>query len=292
MAAVRRREGCGVTRRAQRRLAALLACVCLAFLPSCEGRHRQGLDRAEELAFQGRYEEALYALDEVLAGLGDARDGESRALRLRALSTAGRIAHLFLRRPERAIAYYRAIAESYPDSDEAFDARERMARIHVESGDRAGALAHYQALVAGFMERPGVDRYQYELARSYFTLGDHEQARTEARHLLESWPETEYAGRVRMLVATSYQTEGRLEEAVAAFRVVRELHADSDLAAHALFEEAGCLSGLDRKEEAMAAYLRALEKHPEPALVRMRLERLRARMQRRDLEHLGPAWGP
>ncbi len=275
--------------RAGRPLSAVL--LLLVFVGTgCEDRAARAIDQAHDLAFQGRYERAVEVLDETIDELEGTREQEGAALKLRALADAGRFSHLFLRSPERALVYYRRLVELSPDSEEAFAARERMATIYLEAGDRTGAIAQYQALVAGFVKREGIDRFQLELARAYFAAGDLEQARMEARHLLERWPESEHAVRVKMLIANSYYVQGRLEEALEAYERLRRETTDPDLAARVLFEQAGCLAGLDRKEEAVAAYQEALETHPEPRVVRVRLERLRERMARRALENLESPW--
>ncbi len=269
----------------------MLATFLMASAIGCNDRGPEAsLHRADELAFQGRYEEAVFLLDEMIASLRNARGKEAEALRLEAIAKAARYVHLFQRRPEQALSYYRRIAELSPGSDEAFDARQRMAKIHLESNDRPAAISQYQALVAGFSSRENVDQFQYALARSYFAMGDMEQSRTEGRYLLRHWPDSDYADRVRMLIATTHQVQGQMEEALEAFKSAREKTDDADLEVRALFEEAGCLASLEREEEAMAAYTKALGTHPEPRLVRMRMKMLEERMSRRGVENLGTVW--
>lgn len=271
-------------------LGAGICALALLFAPACHESGEKTMNRVDDLAFQGRYEEALYLLDELIASIEDSDEPEQSDLRLEALATAGRISHLFQRRPEKALSYYRRVVETSPGSPEAFEAHQRMARLHLEFGDRSGAIAQLQALVAGFPESEETVRFQYELARIYFSVGDMEQARTEARHLLERWPESDYVDRVRMLGASTFQLQGRMEEALEVYREIRRTSRDPETAARALFEEAGCLASLEREEEAVAAYLEALETHPEPRFVRLRLDRLRSRMARKEMENLGEPW--
>lgn len=259
---------------------------CLAVVGGCQDPWQSKLDRAGDLAFQGRYEEAVYVLDELLTSLPDVPNEDADPVRLKALSKAGRIAHLFLRNVDLAVSYHSRIIELYPGSEQSYEARQKLARIHVEANDRARAVVQYQALVSGFPDKPGVDQFQYELARGYFVLGDHEQSRTEARRLLELWPDSHYADRVRMLVATTYHIQGRHEKAVQAYEEARDATEDVNLAAHALFETAGSLAAMGKKEKAVETYLEALATHPRPQIVRMRLDRLRGRMARRDLDNL------
>lgn len=268
----------------------LLLAALMMIAAGCRDQSAKEIERASDLAFEGRYEEAVYVLDDLIASVEGSSEPEAVEMELAALFKAGRLSRLFLRRPKLALSYYQRIVKLSPGSDQAFGAREWMARIHLDEGDVNAAISDFQALVAGFPEREGVDRFQYELAQAYFTAGDHEQARVEAGELLERWPESGHKDRAMMLVATTYQVQGRLEQAAEAYEALEQSTEDSDMAARALFERAGCLAALERHEEAEEAYEEALEAHPQPRLVRMRLDMLRERMARRELENLGPAW--
>lgn len=260
-----------------RAAAALLACtLCLA---GCQNPARRALERADDLAFHSQPKAALAEVTKAIRALHGKTDHESQTLRLRALATGGRLCHLFLRRPREALKFYGALVEASPNSDLAFDARQRMAEIRIEDlGDRAGAIAQYQALVAGFPHRAGVDKFQYEIAEGYFHLADYAQTRTEAHHLIKRYPDSKWVDDALFLIGQAWHAQMNLKKALEAFDELEQRFPGTPLAARADVEEGNCLEEQGHDEKALDAYIAALPKHPDPELVQLKIHRLRARM--------------
>ena len=248
-------------------------------LAACGNPARHHLDRADDLAFQGRPKAALAEVKLALDALRGKQDARSQKLRLEALARGGRLCHLFLHAPKAALTFYRALVEDAPGSDLAFQARQQMAEIHlVDLSDRAGAIAQYQALVAAFPERPGVDHFQYQVAQGYFHLREYAQTRTEARHLVDRYPKSPWVDDALYLVGAAWHAQGKLDKAIDAYQTLVTRFPHSKLVPRAQVEIGNCLEEGGHDARALAVYLAALPTHPDPTTVHMKIERLQARM--------------
>ncbi|RMG16643.1 MAG: tetratricopeptide repeat protein [Deltaproteobacteria bacterium] len=247
---------------------------------ACEDPALRALDEAQEASYRGDHERAKAILDASLESLRSRTDPEGLAARRRTLLLAGRTTQLFLRKPREALAYFERLADEFPEADETFEARVRMAEILSQDlGDRRGALAQWKALVASFPKRPETDLYQYQVVRTLFALGDYGPAHTEARILRERFPDSEYIDDVRMLEGQALASMGQCGQAMETFQKV--IDSGSELAPRAKVEIADCLETLGRDKEALQIYLEALESHPEPRIVQMKIDRLQRRLRRK-----------
>ncbi len=256
----------------------LLAAALLLGGASCETPAREYLDRADDLSFKGRHQEAMAQVERALEALKGDRSVKMRPLRIEALSTAGRLTHLYLHQPNVALRYYQSLVEDFPTSREAMAARERMARIHVEDlDDRPGSIGLYQSLIAAETNAPDAPRWQHEIALGYYAQGNWEQTRTEADSLLEHYPDSEYVDDALFLIGGAFQAEEKLAEALVAYQKVHEKHTDSPLLPRAWVEEGNCLARQGESEKAIAAYIQALKTHPDPRSVQVKIARLKTR---------------
>lgn len=259
--------------------ARLLLLGLLVALAGCGNPARRHLDRADDLAFDGKPKAALDQVKLALDALRGKQDPASQRLRLKALARGGRLCHLFLHAPKAALAFYRALVEDAPGSDLAFEARQQMAEIHlVDLSDRAGAIAQYQALVAAFPKRRGADHFQYEVADGYFHLGDYAQTRTEAHHLIKRYPDSGWVDDALYLIGSAWHAQGKLDNAIGAFRELVARFPHSKLTPRAEVEIGNCLEEGGHDAAALKAYIAALPNHPDPTTVQMKIERLQARM--------------
>jgi tetratricopeptide (TPR) repeat protein len=256
----------------------------LALVPGCwSDPVERRFDKGQKLLFENRHEDAESHFLAFARDMVDSQRADARRWRARALYQAGRIDHLYLDRPRRAVQRLRQALKLLPEGPFAFDARREIADIYYDRlMDYRTAALEYERLVHEFAERDGIDGYQYRVAQSYFLVRDFDQARTEARMLLDKWPQGRFAAEARLLIANSYYLEQRLDDAVAAHQTLLDSGPDVPLRARSLFELGICYQDLGQMQKAEEAYLTALKDHPRPDLVQIQLSALRERLAEED----------
>lgn len=244
-----------------------------------EDRFAAGL----ELLYENHHEDAESHFL-LLARQMERSDRPDRARwQAKALVQAGRIDHLYLDQPRRALARLREALKVDPQAPFAFETRREIAGIFYDRlMDYRTAALEYERLVHEYPNEKGIDGFQYRVAQSYFLVRDFDQARTEARMLLEKWSEGRYASEALLLIANSYYLENRFAEAVKAHRKLLDLGPDVPVRARSLFELGMCYQDLGDKAKAEESFLAALKDHPRPDLVQMQLSALRERIEEED----------
>jgi len=261
----------------------LLAALALA---GCEDAAGARLQRARDLAFEGKHEKAAEEYRLVLSELGERRDGDAVSQRGAALLALADLAWLRLADPAGAAALYRRVIAEAPGSEESWVARERLGDVaELKLRDLHEAIAQWQALAAS--GRPGADAFAYKVARGYFELHDFAQCRKEADGILQSFPGSPWRDDAIFLSATASQFEVRHEEAIATFRRVMEATAEPTLAARARFQIGLSLAALGRLEEALQALLDSLAEHPDPQRVQPEIQRLRRLVAEAERSRVG-----
>ena len=233
----------------------------------------------QELLFENRHQEAESYFLAFAHEMGTSDLPNAKLWKARALFQVGRIDHLYLNQPRRAVSRLREAIKIQPEASFAFEARREIATIfHDRLMDYRTAALEFERMVHEFPERAEVAAYQYRVAQSYFLVRDFDQSRTEARLLLEKWPKSHWASEALLLVANSYYLQGQFVEAVKAHQVLLDAGPDVPIRARSLFELGLCHQDLGHKEKAEQSFLAALKDHPRPDLVQMQLSALRKQM--------------
>jgi tetratricopeptide (TPR) repeat protein len=253
-------------------------------VPAClqdemEDRFSKGFD----LLYENRYEDAENHFLVIAREMARSAEPEATLAQARALYHVGRIDHLYLDQPHRAVGRLREALKLAPDAPFAFDARQEIGLIFQNRlMDYRTAALEFERLVSEFPDRKGIELYQYRVAQCYFLLREFDQARTEARLLLQKWPKGEFTDEARLLIANSYYFEGRLQEAATAHKELLETNPETAIRARSLFELGMCYQDLGDRIQAEKVYLEALKDHPRPDLVQMQLSQLRTRIVEED----------
>lgn len=270
----------------RRRIAGVLAACAVASLTGCDDAAEQRLERARDLAFEGRHEPAAEEYRLLLSELGDRRDAKSVRLRAQALLALADLAWLRLADPPGAAALYRKVITEAPTSEEGWLARERLGDVaELKLHDLQEAIVQWQALAAS--GRPGADGFAYKVARGYFELHDFLQCRKETEALTQNFPTSLWVDDAIFLTATAFQFEGQHEQAIAAFERAIAAAREPALAARARFQTGQSLAALGRLQEALELHLAALTDHPDPQRVQPEIQRLRRLIAERDQPKVG-----
>ncbi len=257
---------------------ALLA-TSLLLLCACGGAARR-LDEANAARYAGRPREALAGYQQVLGELGEGKLARRDAgLRLRALKYAADVSYLEVGEFTQAVSYYRRIVALYPGTPEAWRARAITGDIYRERfDDPVAAIAQWADVAAS--DAAQAPEFQLKVARAYLDLKNWEQARTEARLLRERWPTSEKADEAQLLTAQAWALEQRRDEAQRAFQALLDRQPRPDLAAGALEGQAHIAAQQGKLARAIELYTQALAMHPNPASIRLAIEKVRERRQR------------
>lgn len=262
----------------------ILAILAIPTLFSCWGNHLEDrFSRGLEFLYENQYEDAESHFLMFAREMARSDDPEAKHWQAKALFQIGRIDHLYLDQPHRAISQLRKALKLYPQAPFAFDARREIADILYDRiMDYRTSAMEYERLVHDFSSHEGIDAFQYRVAQSYFLVRDFDQARTEARLLLTKWPDARFAQEARLLIANSYYLQNRFTDAIKAHRELLDSNPDVPIRARSLFELGICYQDLGEKQKAEEAFIAALKDHPRPDLVQMQLAALRERIKNED----------
>jgi len=252
----------------------------LAFaLAGCQSSVASRLERARQLSFAGKTQEAAAEYRALLAFLDD-EDGDDeavRAARAESLARYGDLSYLELRDYRSAAEAYRTLIAEQPSHEEAWAAREKLADLAKRFlGDPSEAIAQWQELSES--GRPDSERFAYLAAKSYFEQQQYAQARNECAALAQRAPGSKWAADALFLLATAWQFEGDNAQAVAAFEEVERNWPESELAPRARFQIGQARLAMDDPEGALSSYLEALKRHPDPQRVQAEILRARRRL--------------
>jgi len=254
-------------------LAGVLALIgCLT--ESVQERFAVGMD----LLYEGRYQDAESHFLVLARELSRSSDETARIWRAQALYQAGRVEHLYLDQPRRAVARLREALKLTPHAKFSFEARREIALIfHDKLKDYRSAALEFERLVQAFPDRQGIERYQYRIAQSYFILREFSQARTEARLLLEKHPDSPLWAETMLLVANSFYVEGRFQESAEVHKQLLAKHPGDEIESRSFFELGMCYAELGDYGKAEQNLLMALKIHPRPDIVQLQLASLKDR---------------
>jgi tetratricopeptide (TPR) repeat protein len=264
-------------------------CLLFSVLAGCsiqgtQERYDKGLD----LLYENRFEDAEIHFLSLARELARNETPENRSWQAKALYQVGRIDHLYLKQPRRAIARYREALKADPQAQFAFLACVSIAQIFQDDmGDQRSAALELEKLVQAFPDHKDIEQYHYRIAQCYFLLHDFNQARTEARLLLEKHPKGQIAAQAIQLVANSYYVEGDYAEAAKAHEQLLSMDPTGDMAAHSLFELGMCQQEMGELEKAEKSFLDVLKTHPNPSMIQSQLASLRERQSNQSEEARG-----
>ncbi len=195
----------------------------------------------------------------------------------------------------RAAALYRDALQDVPRAEEAFAACARQwqddewgytctvdqADLMRDAGRPRDAIGAYRSALALRPKGIYAEHCLLESGRSYLLLSEPEQARVEWDELLQNFPGSPLAPTVALEVARSFDVQRDGKGALEAYRAVQERFPAHPVSPLAAFGEGEVLEQLGRLDEAEATFERVVPLHPNPAAVRIKLEAVRQRRERR-----------
>ena len=128
------------------------------------------------------------------------------------------------------------------------------------------ALAVYREIADKFPDSTFASQARYKKAWSLYLKGDLPGAKAEALAFLQKYQDSPQAGEAGFLLGSILVAEGNYEDAREEFRLVAEKYPDSTFGPESLFKSAECLAQLGMRDEAAKVYEEFAKKYPDNAL--------------------------
>jgi len=237
---------------------------------------------------QALYEQATAALDEGLSGAAVeylttflVKYPES-PLVSDVLFLRGTIYHIYQSRYVEAIADFRELLRSFPDTPHAYMARRNIAEIldkKMRSFDKA--IVEYQKLIDDFDTVVDDDIFQHRIASCFYELLDFEQAKLEFYQLINNYPASPLVDDAYYQIANILQTQGALEDAEKAYTLYLARYPEGELAVDAMFNLAATYEEMERLDDALELYNRIFPIYDNKEAISWRIEKVRNRLEER-----------
>ncbi len=187
-----------------------------------------------------------------------------------------------LKDPERAEAAFAACARRWGELEWGYTCQVELGDLVRDLGRPRAAIDAYRKALEIRPRGGQAEHCLLESGRSYLTIGEPAQARVEWDELARAFPRSPLLPMVAVEAARAYDLEDLHEESLAAYREAQKRWPEHSSAPLAVYGEAEALEQLGRLTEAQEAFERALLVHPNPDAVRLKLERLRNRADRKE----------
>ncbi len=232
---------------------------------------------ADRLYRDQRWEEAARAYAALPASSGDWRGyGAWRA---------GVVYRDPLGDSKRATTQFTACAREFSDdSNWGYSCLVELGDLARDEGNPRGAIDHYRKALEIRPNGQWSEHCLLESGRAYQEIGEYEQSRDEWTELLGRFERSTRAPDVMLAIARSFDLQGQGKEARRAFRAVHSTYPKHSVAPLALFGEANVLEQMGELDAALALYERVKDTHPNPQVVLQKMDALRERQTRRDVE--------
>jgi tetratricopeptide (TPR) repeat protein len=187
-----------------------------------------------------------------------------------------------LKQYDRARDRYADFLQTYPSSDHAYDARQRLAEAQVELKALPEAIAQYETLLEEHPDTPDRRTIRATIADLYYQRGDYNQSELEYDRVVANAPYDELTEQALLRLASIYHLiRGQEERAIPTYDRVAQSTDDPDVRRTALYSLSETYASLFRYDEAIATLAR-IDDPAEAAYVAQRT----AELQRQKKEHV------
>ena len=268
------RKFSGTAGRFGRGLAGLL--LMLALAGGCQDSQAQRLlEKANEEWIRGRNHSAVELFRSVLEIAPTGDHAEEALFRL------GEIYLYGLNEPTQAINYFKEVVQENPEGRFRYPAQKYIAEIvERDFQDYDQAIIEYQNLINQNLNPGDNPEHQFRIATLFIRKQNYDQAVVEFELLLEKYPDSSWAEQAEYKIVELLFTLNRCDEARQRYHRYLEARPQNPFKDEMDFVMASCLEEEGHLVEAYKSF-KALEGvYKLPALVRMKLEGLEARIKK------------
>lgn len=240
---------------------------------------------AEKLWNDRKYEASVLEFEKVIS-----RDPKGK-LGLMALQRAATTQNLFLQQYPEAVRKLRQLAELTPEKDVIWDSQVQIGEIlFSKTEDYAAALTHYQKLLTDFPTSDQVPEFLFRVGKCQFFLWKFEEAAATFQSIQKKFPKTPWAERALFELGQTYFTRGEqkgggkesFQEAIDLYQKFVSRYPKSERVTLAQFGIANSLEEMDQLDAAYDAYEALKSTYPSPAVIEVKLRRIRERQAQRS----------
>ena len=263
----------------------LLVFSVLLGVAGCFSRGQELSDRGDELLYQRRFEEAAGQFELVLHECGDKTDEETRLLRVRTLKKIAELKHFYLSDLDGALRTYRLIMELSPNGDAGYQAHLSVVRLMRSRGTESSAvISEIERLMTKFPSRVNGAEWNLELAEIAFQSARYAATEKHARHAKKS-KSLKVRVEASLLLASTQEMQKRFAEAVATYEALQREPNLPDSEKHLIeLSIAHCFEKMGQLEKARKLYDQAKSHSNDPDFIALRIERINARIQEREVK--------
>lgn len=243
----------------------------------CSDPDTEAVRAADRLYRSQHWEEAATAYAELPDGAGDWRGyGAWRA---------GVIYRDPLGDRPRAKEQFSACAREFSDEDWGYSCLVELGDLARDGGDPRASIDAYRRAIELRPMGQWSEHCLMESGKAYGALGQHEQSRGDWSELLSRFGRSARVPEVELEIARSWDLEGNPKQARRAYQTVHRKYPKHSIAPLAMFGEAEALEQLGELDKALTLYVRVRAAHPNPRAVDLKIESIRDRQERRDVDH-------
>ncbi|MCO4768415.1 MAG: tetratricopeptide repeat protein [Deltaproteobacteria bacterium] len=187
--------------------------------------------------------------------------------------------------PRRATLQFTLCAREYAETSTwGYTCLVELGDLARDEGNPRGAIDSYRKSLELRPSGQWSEHCLFESGRAYQEIGEYEQSRKEWTELLSRFERSTRAAVVMLAIARSFDLQGQGKEARRAFRAVHRTYPKHSVAPLAIFGEAEVLEQMGEFETALKLYEKVQTSHPNPQVVTQKMDALRERRQRRDVD--------
>ncbi len=240
---------------------------------------------AEKLWNDRKYEAAVLEFEKVIS-----RDPKGK-LGLMALQRAATTQNLFLQQYPEAIRKLKQLAEASHEKEIVWDSQLQIGEIlFAKTEDYNGALTHYLKMLQDFPNSPEAPEFMFRVGRCQFFLWRFDEAAATYQSIQKKFPKTPWSERALFELALTYFTRGEqrgigkesYQEAIDLYQSFIRKYPKSERVVLAQFGIANSLEEMDQLDAAYNAYQALRSTYPSPAVIEVKLQRIRERQAQRS----------
>jgi TolA-binding protein len=245
---------------------------------------------AERLWTDHKYKAAVSEFEKVVS-----KDPRGK-LGLQAMYRAAMTQYLFLGEFGEAIKKFKYFSQLSSDSLLSWDAQIQIGEIlysRLQQYDQA--VLHYRGLVKLRSDAPEIPEILFRIGKSHFFIFQFKESILTYQELIKTFPHSSWAEKAAFEIGTTYFTQGEktqdekhsgvstFQKAIDAYdRFIRNFP-KNELVSEAKFGKASCLEELDQLEKAYKTYESLKGIYPSPAVLEIKLARIRERTMKRNV---------
>lgn len=249
----------------------------LVFFAACgENRVDRMIQKADDEWIQGHNHTAIEILKSLLDQTSNSATVEEALLRL------GEINYFSLGNTSKALVYFQELLRLNKKDHFSYQAHKYIAEIvEFSIKDYDQAIIEYQKLINNF-DRPNENSsHQYRIASIYYKKQDYEQAMVELEILLNTYPDSAWVEESTYKITNILYTLNRCPESRKRYQGFVGKFPKSQFLGEMEFVMASCLEDEGNLQEALQKFKSIEEQYPYPALLKMKMEGIANRIQKK-----------